>query len=252
MLAEDAMLLIQDIRMKLEKLKVLDKMNERLSNIEYDRKDIKGNVAKLEEGLNSVNSDVAEIKQDLEKNAEKEKLEELENEVQELRNRSRRNNLVFYNVPEKAEGQECAEFIQDLIATHMGLEILCGHVETERAHRTPTRRAKNSHKKKPRPIHVSFLRYTDKVKILSNAAARIKDNPFQGNLIGIGADFAKRTQERRKELVPYKKHIQKKMGQERKVFIAYSATLKYLDENGQENIVRNEEFKKMKSEMEKK
>ena len=68
-LAEDAMLLIQDIRMKREKLKVLDKMNERLSNIEYDIKDIKGDVAKLEEGLNSVNSDVAEIKQDLEKKA---------------------------------------------------------------------------------------------------------------------------------------------------------------------------------------
>ena len=88
--------------MKLEKLKVLDKMNERLSTIEYDIKDIKGNVAKLGEGLNSVNSDVAEIKQDLEKKAEKEKLEELENEVEELRNRSRRNNLVFYNVPEKS------------------------------------------------------------------------------------------------------------------------------------------------------
>ena len=42
------------------------------------------------------------------------------------------------------------------------------------------------------------------------------------------------------------------MGQERKVFIAYPATLKYLDENGKENIVRNEEFKKVKSEMEKK
>ena len=79
-------------------------MNERLSNIEYEIKDIKGNVAKLKEGLNSVNSDVAEIKQDLEKKAEKEKLEELENEVEKLRNRSRRNNLVFYNVPEKAEG----------------------------------------------------------------------------------------------------------------------------------------------------
>ena len=36
------------------------------------------------------------------------------------------------------------------------------------------------------------------------------------------------------------------------VSIAYPATLKYLDENGRENIVRNEEFKKMKSEMEKK
>ena len=60
-LAEDAMLWIQDVQMKLEKLKVLDKINERLSKIEYDIKDIKGNVEKLEEGLNSVNSDVAEI-----------------------------------------------------------------------------------------------------------------------------------------------------------------------------------------------
>ena len=59
------------------------------------------------------------------KKAEKEKLEELENEV-------------YYHVPEKAEGQECADFIQDFIATHMGLETLCVNVEIERAHRTPT------------------------------------------------------------------------------------------------------------------
>ena len=88
----------------------------------------------------------------------------------------------------------------------------------------------------------ALLWYTDIVKILSNAAARLKDNTFQGNLIGIGADFAKRTQEQRKELVLFKKHIQKNTGQERKVLIAYPATLKYLDENGKENIVRNEEF----------
>ena len=38
--AEDAMLLIQDIQMKLEKLKVLDKINEQMSEIEYYIKDI--------------------------------------------------------------------------------------------------------------------------------------------------------------------------------------------------------------------
>ena len=58
---------------------------------------------------------MADVEQDLEKIAEKEKLEELENEDKELRNRSRRNNLVYFHVPEKAEGQEI-----------------------ERAHRTPT------------------------------------------------------------------------------------------------------------------
>ena len=69
---------------------------------------------------------MADVEQDLEK------LEELENEVEELRNRSRRNNLVYYHVPEKAEGQECADFVQDFIASHMSLKTLCVHVEIER------------------------------------------------------------------------------------------------------------------------
>ena len=96
---------------------------------------------------------------------------------------------------------------------------------------------------------MAFLRYTDKVKILSNAAARLKDNPYQGNLIGVGADFAKETQECRKALISFKKHLQNKLGRERKVFIAYPANLKYLDENGNPKIVRDEDFKKLKGEM---
>ena len=64
---------------------------------------------------------MADVEQDLEKIAEKENLEELENEVKELRNRSRRNNLVYFHFPGKAEGQKCADFVQDFIATHMGL-----------------------------------------------------------------------------------------------------------------------------------
>ena len=71
----------------------------------------------------------------------------------------------------------------------MGLETLCVHVEIERAHRTPTRRAKNSDNEKPRR----------------------KDNPFQG----------KRTQERRKELVPYKKKSLEETRAKRRAFIAY-------------------------------
>ena len=168
--------------------------------------------------------------------------------MEDLRNRSRRNNLIFYNILEKAEGQDCTAFIKGFINIHMGLETLCGEVETERAHRTPTKLPVNN-SKKPRPVYVAFLRYTDKVKILSNAAARLKDNPYQGNLIGVGADFAKETQERRKALIPFKKHLQNKLGRERKVFIAYPAILKYSDENGNPKIVRNEDFKKLKGEM---
>ena len=167
---------MKDLQAKLDKLNVLDQINERLIRIENDISTVKGKVDQLEDGLNYTNSKLAEMKGKLEEKAEKDKLKDLERDIEDLRNRSRRNNLVFYNIPEKAEGQDCAAFIKEFINTHMGLEALCGGVEIERAHRTPTKVPGNN-SKKPRPVYVAFLRYTDKVKILSNAAARLKDNP---------------------------------------------------------------------------
>ena len=43
-----------------------------------------------------------------------------------------------------------------------------------------------------RPIHVAFLRYSDKMKILRNAAVRLKENLLNGNVIGISEDYAKK------------------------------------------------------------
>ena len=134
--------------------------------IENDISTVKGKVAQLEDGLNHTNSKLAEMKGKLEEKAEKDKLKDLEREIEDLRKRLRRNNLVFYNIPEKAEGQDCAAFITGFINTHMGLEALCGDVEIERAHRTPTKVQGNNNKKqvqgnnnkKPRPVYVAFLR----------------------------------------------------------------------------------------------
>ena len=52
------------------------------------------------------------MKDGMEKKGKKEKLEALESEVEELRNRSRRKNLVFYNVLAKAEEHDYVTFIQ--------------------------------------------------------------------------------------------------------------------------------------------
>ena len=98
-LVDDAIL--KDLQAKLDKLNVLDQINERLIRMENDLSTVKGKVAQLEDGLNYTNSELAEMKGKLEKKA-----------VEDLRNRSRRNNLVFYNIPEKAEGQDCAAFIK--------------------------------------------------------------------------------------------------------------------------------------------
>ena len=96
----------------------MDQINERLIRIENDISTIKGKVAQLEDGLNYTKSELAEMKGKLEEKVEKDLLKDLEREVEDLRNRSRRNNLVFYNIPEKAEGQDCAAFIKGFITDY--------------------------------------------------------------------------------------------------------------------------------------
>ena len=92
----------------------------------------------------------------------------------------------------------------------MGLEALCVDVEIERAHRTPTKVPVNNNNK-PRPVHVAFLRYTDKVKILSNAAARLKDNPYQGNEFLVSKEtVVLRRWERSKQKYGFVKRVDKR------------------------------------------
>ena len=124
-LVDDAIL--KDIQKELEKLDMLDKINNQLSTIKQDITNTKSNVTELEKGLNAVNDDVAEMKGSVNrKAADLKQLEDLEREVEDLRNRSRRNNVVFYNILEKSEGNNCVAFIQGFIASHMDLETLCG------------------------------------------------------------------------------------------------------------------------------
>ena len=62
-LVDDAIL--KDIQKKLEKLDMLDKINNQLSTIKHDITNIKSNVTELEKGLNAVNDDVAEMKESM-------------------------------------------------------------------------------------------------------------------------------------------------------------------------------------------
>ena len=202
----------------------------------------------MEKGLNSMKEELEEVQTVLDQKADKTAVEALEDELEELRNRSRRNNLVFYNILEKAEEGDCINFIQQFIAQHMGLETLCGQVELEQAHRTPTG-ATNAKVKRPRPIHVAFLQYTDKMEVLASAAVRLKDNPFRGNIIGISEYFAKVTQDKRKQLLLYKKFLQGKLGSDSKVYIAYPAVLKFVHDQGRHKSIQGKDLAKLKEQM---
>ena len=50
--------------------------------------------------------------------------------------------------------------------------------------------------------------------------------------------------------MPYRKFVKKKLGDDRKVYIAYPAILKYVDANGRHRIVGTEELAKLRHEIE--
>jgi len=104
----------------------------------------------------------------------------LEKKLDDLENRSKRNNIVIWNKPEGAEKDtSCQEIVSNILSVHMQLE---GYLQIMRAHRTNIRRQKNTSQAAsslPRPVHVYLLRYTDKQYILRKAALASKDNLFQ-------------------------------------------------------------------------
>ena len=71
-------------------------LEQKMSTLATDLKDLK-------EGLQSLENDLADVKQDVEAKADKAHVLELENRITDLQNRSRRNNIVIWNVPEGSE-----------------------------------------------------------------------------------------------------------------------------------------------------
>ena len=87
---------MESIHEKLKKIDVLEQINGRLLKIE-------NTVGDMERGLNSMRAELQKVKTDLDSKGDNATVDALKDEIEELQNRSRRNNLVFYNIPEKAE-----------------------------------------------------------------------------------------------------------------------------------------------------
>ena len=153
----------------------------------------------LKEGLQSLENDLADVKQDVETKVDKAHVLELENRITDLQNRSRRNNIVFWNVPEGSEKNTfMVEFVKrSLLIDHMKLDG-AENIEIMRAHRTPTAIRRDT--SKPRPIHVYLLKYTDRQYILVNAAKCLKENQYDGSSLYISDDVTKDDRKQRKKL----------------------------------------------------
>lgn len=98
-------------------------------------------------------------------------VEVLREKMDDLENRSKRNNVV------EKEFASMEDFIEvELLQCHMKLEK---KIKVMQAHRSSFRPNSSEYKTpKPRPIHVYLLRYADKVNLFKVAASNLKDNNY--------------------------------------------------------------------------
>ena len=88
-----------------------------------------------------VNSEVEELKQRLEDKADMSSVAKLMAKIDNLENRSKRNNVVFWNIPEGTEdGSTCERIIQDILVNDINLKR---DIEIMRAHRTTIKNRQN-------------------------------------------------------------------------------------------------------------
>ena len=188
---------------------------------------------RFEELVRITRAEISEIKDGLEFHIEttKTNFEKVEDEVShlwdkidDLENRSRRNNLVLYNVPEKSESNpsDCTYFLRALSKDFIKLNPQ-QIPAFERAHRTPSGPARMN-EEHPRPIHILFPTFQDKIAFRKAAIAVFKEQKFNDRKLYIQDDISARVQKKRKDLLP----VLKKLKEEGKhPFFSYPATLKF-------------------------
>ena len=121
----------------------------------------------------------------------KKQCEDLTNKASDLEDRSRRNNVVFFNIPEEAE-ENCDSIIMNLL-TSRGFFESDYTLELDRSHRLGKKKP-DSDSSRPRPIIVRFSFYKDKDHVIKNGKL------LKGSDIIVREDFSKLTLEIHKDL----------------------------------------------------
>ena len=193
---------IQEIEEIKEKQRQMEKENVTLKeSLEFAHQSIKEQTERAnaqEKTISELTKDVRELTQTVA--FEKERAIKLESH-------SRRNNLIFYSIPE--EEKESTAKTEDLVFAFLEEKLKmqeeANDISIERAHRLGKRKENKS-----RPIIVKFSFHRDKERILSNAYK------LAGTGFGISQDFPQEIVAIRKELVKVMKEA-KKEGREAKL-----------------------------------
>ena len=171
----------------------MDSVNTRIDSFMKDVQSVKSSLeftqAQVEELITS----------DLRVKEVKLQIEDIGNKLDDLENRSRRNNLCFEGIPESPNEtwQESESKIKHLISSHMP-EVGTDFV-IERAHRVGRPRSDS----KPRKIVARFLSYKDREAVF-------KAKKLHGTNMFVNEDYSDRDIKKRTELMPKLKEARRK------------------------------------------
>ena len=224
------------IERRLDKLEDIDKLAESIKHLTKAIQKIDTKLEMHEERLRSVEDAVeqsvltlTETQEKLDAKASSEYVTKLEEKIDDLENRSRRNNIIFNNVPEKSEDKphDCAEFVETFIDTFIGMKDVHGNpILVERAHRGRT-----SRKDAPRPIHARIMNWQNTQALLHQAPKLLRNKLYKDQRIYITDDVSYKQREKRKSLIPQRNEL-RKQGLFAYIPFKVPAVLVYRDEAG--------------------
>ena len=172
-----------------------DAKQESIADVIKALKDLSTQVGKMDCKIDALNEKMQQqLDSVMKENKElKEKVQQLEDKMDDMEGRSRRNNLLFHGIPTPSGRTEtwtdCEEAVKKVIKDKMGIDE---DVEIERAHRLRGGRS-------PQPIIAFFSRFKQKEKVLWERR-KLKDTG-----VAVSEDFTLRVREKRRQLLPFLK-----------------------------------------------
>ena len=173
----------------------MDSVNVRIDSLIKDVASIRTSLEFTQGQVNKL------IKNELNLKGIKSNIEHLEDKIDDLENRSRRNNLCFEGIQQSTNEtwQDTENKVKYLISSHM--PEVGGDIVIERAHRVGRRSSAES---KPRKIVARFLNYKDRESVLK---AKKK---LRGTNVFVNEDYSDRVIKKRMDLMPELKEARRK------------------------------------------
>ncbi|KAJ1186867.1 hypothetical protein NDU88_003647 [Pleurodeles waltl] len=173
----------------------LEAMDLKITNLTLASSSIRADIAGFIETANNLDQRLSAVEDHIATTPDQEaELKSLRAKLTELEDRSRRDNVCFFGIPEQKEGSDIKTFLSSLLTNHFGIEF-SPPPEFQRVHRIgPSHKASAN---KPRPISACFLRHEQARQVISTAKAR-QPISLDGHEIRVAANFSRLTNDRKR------------------------------------------------------